>query len=179
MQIVQTGDPVLRKVAEPVSDNEFGTKTLAGILEKMAKALLPEEDRVSVGVALAAPQIGIGKRIFIVRHDRVDPSYRTDAKEKLPAEIGVFINPEIIRTSRKKVDSYEGCLSVRHKFGFTKRYERVTVRATDEHGKTFTRGSGGLLAQIFQHEIDHLNGVLFIDHAVEVREVHDEKSDDA
>jgi peptide deformylase len=121
----------------------------------------------------------VNKRIFVVRHDRVSPSYRKEVKEKLPADLGVFINPEIIKTSRKKSESYEGCLSVRHKFGFTDRYDRVTVRAQDEHGEEFTRGSGGLLAQIFQHEIDHLNGVLFIDHATRVRDVHADTSDEA
>ncbi|MEI6057920.1 MAG: peptide deformylase, partial [bacterium] len=82
-----------------------------------------------------------------------------------------FINPEITRLSREKHEVEEGCLSVRWLYGKMKRSKKASVRAYDENGKRFERGASGLLAQIFQHETDHLEGVLFIDHAYDVQEV--------
>jgi len=87
----------------------------------------------------------------------------------------VFINPEIIKISKKKGSVPEGCLSVRWLYGEVKRSTNATIRAYDENGKIFTRGGGGLLAQIFQHEVDHLNGVLFIDKAKNLVEIKPEK----
>lgn len=163
MKIVQNGDPVLRARAVPVADAEFGTPALATLLKGMAQALDAEAD----GVALAAPQIGVSKRIFIVRYDRMVPPDDV-ARE---AELGVFINPEFVRRSRRKDEMDEGCLSVRGTYGTTLRHERATVRAQDEKGVWFVRGGGGILAQAFQHEIDHLDGILFIDEAISTRTV--------
>lgn len=164
MVIVQDGDPVLRKKASPVKKAEFGTPALRKELRAMEEALDAEAD----GVALAAPQIGISKRIFIVRYDRMRPG--TEGEEA-PPEVGVYINPEIMRRSRKRAEMDEGCLSVRGTYGKITRNERATVRAYDESGTIFERGAGGILAQAFQHEIDHLDGILFIDSATKLREV--------
>ena len=82
----------------------------------------------------------------------------------------VFINPKISKLSRDKDWMPEGCLSVRWLYGKTFRSKKATITAYDENGQKFTRGASGLLAQIFQHETDHLNGVLFIDHAKDVKE---------
>jgi peptide deformylase len=88
----------------------------------------------------------------------------------------VFINPEIIKASKvKKSMRGEGCLSVRFTYGTTKRFDKATVKALDEQGKEFIMDGSGLLAQIFQHEIDHLNGILFIDHAHDIREMSDDE----
>lgn len=169
--VVQNGDPVLRAIAQPVAPDEFNTPELARIIERMGRVLNGEVGTYSIGVALAAPQIGISKRIFVVRHDRSGKQEKeTDAKP----ELGVFINPKIIKSSRRKVQMDEGCLSVRGLYGFVMRHDRVTVEAYDETGKKFTRGGGGLLAQIFQHEIAHLDGELFIDHAEGVWEQPEE-----
>lgn len=162
--IVQDGDPVLREVALEVAQSEFGTAELSTLLSHMREAL----DEHADGVALAAPQIGVSKRIFIVRYDRlVTPPEGVI----LPADVGVYINPEFTRTSRKREVMDEGCLSVRRIYGKTDRFIRATVRAQDETGSYFERGGGGLLAQIFQHETDHLNGFLFIDHAEDLYEL--------
>lgn len=166
MKIVQDGDPVLRAKAEKVAPEEFGTPAFQKLVKEMADALDAEPD----GVALAAPQIGAGKRIFIVRYDRMAPPLAEGAPERAP-EVGVFVNPEFVRKARKKALVDEGCLSVRGTYGKTKRAERATVRALDEHGKKFERGGGGILAQAFQHEIDHLDGILFIDHATDLVDV--------
>lgn len=160
MDIVQEGTQVLRDIAEPIAEREFGGATLAKLLKDMALALDAQPD----GVALAAPQIGVSKRIFITREDRMLPPTEEGAPVP-PPTVGVFINPELIRVSRRKEEMDEGCLSVRGIYGRTKRHERATVKAYDADGNSFTRGAGGILAQAFQHEIDHLDGILFIDHA--------------
>ncbi len=169
--IVQDGEPVLRKTAEPVPEALFGTAELASILKDMEESLDAQPD----GVALAAPQIGISRRIFIVRNDRIaEPS-----DTPLPADVGTYINPEFVRSSKKRVEMDEGCLSVRGIYGKTRRFNRATIRARDAAGAAFERGGGGILAQIFQHETDHLNGILFIDHATDMVEIRREEQNDA
>src|SRR3989344_4446628 len=164
-EIVQDGAPVLREIALSLPENIFGTSELTHLIKDMEEAL----DKETEGVALAAPQIGVSHRVFIVRKDRTLPLPKKNAGETLSPpptpEIEVFINPEIVKTSRKRAKTDEGCLSVRGVYGTTNRHERVTIRARRPDGSRFERGAGGLLAQIFEHEIDHLNGILFIDHA--------------
>ncbi|MEK9160705.1 MAG: peptide deformylase [Patescibacteria group bacterium] len=157
-EIVQNGHPVLRATIAEVPESMFGTHELKKMLKEMEVALDGEAD----GVALAAPQIALPYRIFIVRYDRMVP--RNEGETPAP-EVGVFINPKIIKSSRRRVECDEGCLSVRGVYGKTERYERATVIAYDADGKKFERGGGGILAQAYQHEIDHLDGILFIDHA--------------
>lgn len=159
-EILQDGALELRAVAKPVPKDMFGTPALHKILRDMEQALDKEED----GVALAAPQIGVPYRIFIARLDRTLPS-PAEGENKHPVELQAYINPEIIKTSRRKHTVDEGCLSCRGLYGKTHRHERVSIRAQQEDGTKFTRGGGDVLAQIFEHEIDHLNGILFIDHA--------------
>ncbi len=159
-EIVQDGAPVLREVAIPVPEELFGSQKLKHIVARMDELLDQEVD----GVALAAPQIGVPYRIFIVRKDRTVIPTPENEPERTP-EMEAYINPEIVKTSRKRASADEGCLSVRGVYGTTRRHERVTVRARRVDGSRFERGGGGLLAQIFEHEIDHLNGTLFIDHA--------------
>ncbi|MEK7114019.1 MAG: methionyl-tRNA formyltransferase [Patescibacteria group bacterium] len=167
-EIVQDGAKVLRETAKPVPEKLFGSAELAQLVADMTEAL----DREPEGVALAAPQVGVLYRLFIVRKDRTLPVNaqgstltQNSQGQTLAAEVEVYINPEIIKTSRRKTKADEGCLSVRGVYGTTKRHERVSIRARHPDGSRFTRGAGGLLAQIFEHEIDHLNGILFTDHA--------------
>jgi methionyl-tRNA formyltransferase len=162
-EIVQDGTPVLRDIAQSIPEELFGTAQLVQLVEEMKAALDPEIE----GVALAAPQIGISSRIFIVRKDRTLPLPAAgEAKSPPPLpEVEVYINPEIVKTSRKTAPMDEGCLSVRGVYGTAKRHERVTIKARGVDGSHIMRGAGGLMAQIFEHEIDHLNGILFTDHA--------------
>lgn len=171
-EIVQNGDPVLRAAAEPIPETLFGSEELSSMLSDMEKALDSQLD----GVALAAPQIGIDKRIFIVRYDRMEEREHPGGSNQ-ESKAGVYINPAITHVSRKKVDMPEGCLSVRGLYGTTHRHEKATVQAQDENGAWFTRGAGGILAQAFQHEIDHLNGILFIDHATDIHEAREGAQD--
>jgi peptide deformylase len=169
--IVQEGDPVLRRIAEPVPERDFNTPELKAIVDRMFVALDKERD----GVAIAAPQLGISLRIFVVRHERLHPEHTPDFEP----EIGVYINPKIIKASRRSIPMDEGCLSVRRIYGKVMRHERATVRAQRLDGTVFERGGGGILAEVFQHEIDHLDGILFIDHAtdlIEISEEHYERS---
>jgi peptide deformylase len=179
-EIVQKDNPVLREVSKPVPESMFGTKKLTDLIKDMSEALDAEPD----GVAIAAPQIGVSLRVFVVRYDRTLPppkksetSEETDShteSERRPADVGVYINPKIVKSSRKRELVDEGCLSVRGLYGHTMRHNRATVRAQDANGKHFERGGGGILAQIFQHEMEHLEGTLFIDHAEDIIEVkHD------
>jgi len=171
--IVQTGDPVLRKKAKDVPEKMFGSPELRTIIADMKKALASQED----GVALAAPQIGIPLRIFVVarRVFEMPADPRAPKKEKaslqetsraLETDVSqplVYINPVLVKVSRTKRSMDEGCLSVRGYYGKVRRAEKASVEALDEHGRRFSRGGSGLLAQIFQHETDHLNGILFTD----------------
>jgi peptide deformylase len=169
-KIVQEGAPILREVAKPVPEKLFGTPELAAMIRDMQEALDAQED----GVALAAPQIALPYRIFVARLDRTRPPPPAAAGAALPQaapEREVFINPEIFKTSRKRHEVDEGCLSVRGVYGKTLRHERVSVRARRLDGASFTRGGGDVLAQLFEHEVDHLNGILFIDHAQELLEL--------
>jgi peptide deformylase len=163
IQIDDNKENPLRMVARLVTKEEFGTPFLKDILKDMEKALSKESD----GVAIAAPQIGVSLRIFVVSPN----AYEEEAKFK-PL---VFINPKILKRSKKTAVMQEGCLSVRWIYGKTKRSIGATVEAYDVDGNKFTYGGGGLLAHIFQHEIDHLDGVLFIDHGFDLEEHTEEE----
>ncbi len=158
-KIVQKGNDVLRKKAEAVAIADITTTRIQKIITDMQAALQSQED----GVAIAAPQIGESLRIFCVSPNGY--------KNYTPDKPLVFINPEIIKHSKKKKWVPEGCLSVRWWYGEAHRYTHATVRAYNERGEIFECGGGGLLAQIFQHEIDHLDGILFDDHARNVHEL--------
>lgn len=152
---------VLREIASPV-DFIKDKKTLPKMLDDMREAMFSQSD----GVALAAPQIGLSKRIFVVN----PMVYREETKYKGPKEL-TFINPKITKTSRDKKLMEEGCLSVRPLYGKVRRSSRVTIEAYDANGVKFEITGSGLLAQVFQHETDHLEGVLFIDKAKELYEI--------
>lgn len=155
-------DSVLRQDAKDVLKSEFGKPELKKILDDMKEAMSKEHD----GVAIAAPQIGVSKKIFLVKEDAYDANNKDSKWKPL-----VFINPKIIKASKKMLEVEEGCLSVRPLYGTTIRHANVTIEAQDASGNKFTFGASNLIAQIFQHECDHLEGVLFIDHAENIQEM--------
>lgn len=178
-EIVQKEHEVLRQVAKAVPIEEIKSRKIETIIRRMIKALNNEED----GIAIAAPQIGESLRIFVVskkiyeimeeidkgtssKRENLDKFEKADSRKDL-----VFINPEILKISKKKVNVEEGCLSVRWLYGKVERSLKTLVKAYDEDGKIFTLGGSGLLSQVFQHEIDHLNGILFIDKAKNLEEI--------
>ncbi len=146
-EILQKGNKILKESAKEVEIKNIKTKKIKNVLEKMIKALNENEN----AVAIAAPQIGEPLRIFIV---------------SLFKTFFIFINPIIKKISKKKQIVSEGCLSVKGIYGAIKRAEKLTVEAYNEKGEKFTRSASGFLSQIIQHEIDHLNGVLFIEKAI-------------
>jgi peptide deformylase len=163
IQIDSSSNNPLRNISREIEQKEFGSVYLRDVIASMKHALAKEHD----GVAIAAPQIGIPLRLFVV----AESSYDETAKHT-PL---VFINPKILKKSKKTAIMQEGCLSVRWIYGKTKRSVACTVEAYDEDGKKFTYGGTGLLAHIFQHEIDHLDGILFIDHGFDLEEYTEEE----
>lgn len=156
-RIVQEPDEILRKTAASIPVETINSTSIQGIIDEMKLTLAGESD----GVAIAAPQIGISLRLFIVSKK---------ASRKFADDI-VFINPEIIRMGKQKAELSEGCLSVRWKYGLVKRATTATVRAYNANGHEFVMSGRGLLAEIFQHEIDHLDGILFIDKATHIEDL--------
>lgn len=130
-------------------------------LKKLAQDML-ETMRHNEGVGLAGPQIGVMQRIFVAEI----PASREDGEEPHPqsGKSYVLINPEIVKTTEDVAEGQEGCLSIPGWQGLVQRPAGVEVKAQNVEGKKFKLKVDDLLARIFQHEIDHLNGVLFIDH---------------
>ena len=146
LQIRKVGDPVLRKVCRPVDTINERVLTL---LDDMKETM-----READGCGLAAPQVGILRRIVVI-----------ETEESGLIEL---INPKIIARAGEQVE-YEGCLSIPGKSGITHRPMHVTVRALDRNGKEVEYRGSGLLARAFCHELDHLDGKLYIDIAEDVK----------
>ena len=172
--IVQSEDKVLRKISKEVPIESITKPKIKKILEEMNIALDSQFD----GVAIAAPQIGVSLRIFVVSRRIFDENFirgenldkKVDHSKPQRPNL-VFINPVFKKTSQDKKLMVEGCLSVRPLYGKVRRATRATVEAYNEYGKKFTKDGSGLLAHIFQHEIDHLDGILFIDKAKDLHEI--------
>lgn len=165
-EIVSEGHPALRTISKEIPLKEIASAEVKQVVLDMKRALASQND----GIGLAAPQIGVALRIFIVSKRIFNPE-----EVGAPLEDLVFINPILVKESReKKWMDGEGCLSVRWYYGKVYRSTKVTIRAYNENGQRFERGASGLLAHIFQHEIDHLNGILFIDKAKDVEKAEPE-----
>ena len=154
MKIITTPDERLRKKSTKVKD--FGAET-AKIIEQMRKLSLDWEKAhpYELSAAMAAPQMGVNKRIIIVRDSMED---------KKKATFTALINPEVIRTEGKPVRDFEGCLSVPKIYGKVPRPKKVKIKAQLEDGSEVRIKATGELARTLLHEIDHLEGILFIDH---------------
>jgi peptide deformylase len=171
-------NPVLRERARDIPVEEIGSARIRDLIEEM-KTLLAKE---KYGVALAAPQVGEPVKLFIVSGKAIARDARHAADEDhededddvpaLPDQI--YINPEIVKISQAKTEKHEGCLSIRGYWGLVPRAEKASVRAYDETGRPFTRGASGFLAHVFQHEMDHLDGILYTDKTSELYEEKDE-----
>lgn len=149
LPVLQNPNKELRVMSQLVDASRLGSKEFKKFITDL-KATMKEEN----GVGIAAPQVGIHDRLIIA-----------ETKDGSTA----FINPEITERAFKLIDSEEGCLSVPGIWGIVKRHRSVTVKAQKEDGSPVTMKATGLLAIIFQHEIDHLDGILFIDRATELR----------
>lgn len=146
-QITKKGDSVLREKAKRVPEI---TRNILKLLDNMKDTLYAFN-----GAGLAAPQIGISKRVIVVDVDD---------------ELWELVNPEIIASSGEQTD-YEGCLSIPGLIGEVTRAEKVTVKALNRQGEEIEITKRGMIARTFQHEIDHLDGILYIDKAENIRPV--------
>lgn len=168
-KLVPESHPVLHAIAEEVPPAEITSPRIQKVLNDMRAVLRSYKGGEFTGVAIAAPQIGISLRIFLIE-DTGRTHTDTDEKDapRLPALVA--INPRLVKFSKKKLSMNEGCLSVDNSYGKVRRSVRATMRAYDERGNVYERGASGLLAQIFQHEADHLDGILFPDRAEDIVE---------
>jgi peptide deformylase len=165
--IVTPPNPTLRKKATKVRSVTPSVQTLA---DDMVETM-----RAAPGVGLAAPQVDASQRVIVVEY--ADGNEEMDVEET-PPKLFIVINPEITRRSRETLMGTEGCLSLPGLMGDVERHEWVTVKGLDRHGKSFKKKARGWLARIFQHEIDHLDGILFIDRATEIYRVEEIPSSD-
>jgi peptide deformylase len=168
LDIIHPDNPVLRKKAKRVTsfDKKF-QKLIDNMVETMIEA---------PGVGLAAPQVAVSQRLLVARLQDDDKS-----KEEfgdLAGKLFVLVNPEIVKTSKATVEGVEGCLSIPGYLGTVDRFEKVTIDSLDRHGKPQRIKAEGWLARVFQHEIDHLDGRLYIDIAKDVWEIRPEDEDD-
>lgn len=152
--IVTTPDPRLRQKSEKVHQIDDETKRI--IDEMIASSLAWEEEHeFELSAAMAAPQLGYNKRIIVVREDM---------SNKDNATFVPLINPVVIKTEGKIIEDYEGCLSVPSIYGKVGRPYKARIKAVTENGEEVRLKATGFLARTLLHEIDHLDGVLFIDH---------------
>ena len=160
--ISEIGSKVIRTKALPLTD--ISPKKLVKIITDLTDTMRNEGL-----VGIAGPQIGLGYSIFLTEIRKTKS--RKNITEVDP--LRVFINPEIVRVSKHTQDAYEGCGSVCNGglFGIVKRPEKICVRAYNETGEPFELETSGLLARIIQHEIDHLNGICFIDKVTDTKKL--------
>lgn len=167
--IIQPDNPLLRRKARRVTsfDRRF-QRLVDDMIETMREAK---------GIGLAAPQVAVSQRVFVARL----PDDTEEAREEFGEHAGVLhvvVNPKLVRVSKDRETGVEGCLSIPGYIGDVERPLTVTLKGQDRHGKALRLRADGWLARVFQHEIDHLNGVLYIDIASDVRLMEDEEDED-
>lgn len=163
-EIVQANHPALRKKAHRITSFDPRLQTL---IDDMVETLLE-----APGVGLAAPQVAVSQRLIVVRLPDDEKSVEEFGTEA--GKLYVVVNPEIIKPSKEMVEGVEGCLSIPGYVGMVERHEKVTVTGQDRKGKPQRIKASGWLARVFQHEIDHLDGRLYIDIATDVWETRPE-----
>lgn len=171
INILQKDCPILREISKPILKEEIDSKEIKKIISDLQKAIDSQAD----AVAISAIQIGKPVRLFVISKrifKIVEELTGGEIKDKKDL---IFINPKIMKMSKDKQLIEEGCLSVRYIYGKVSRSSKVTVEYLDENGKKFSRGFSGLFAQVVQHENDHLDGILFIDKAVDIQEITPEE----
>jgi peptide deformylase len=170
-KIVTLPEPILRRKARSVSTFD---KNLQTLIDDMIETM-----REAPGVGLAAPQVGISDRLIVVEYaDPPEEEEEEDEPKEVKPKLYVMVNPEIVKTSEEKVLGVEGCLSIPGLVGEVERFERVQVKGLNRHGRPVKVKAEGWLARIFQHEIDHVNGVVFPDRATRVWKPEPEEEED-
>jgi peptide deformylase len=162
-KIVTLPEPVLRRKAHAVTKID---KNLQTVIDDMIETM-----REAPGVGLAAPQVGLSERVIVVEYLEHEED---EEKEDAPKKVWVVVNPEIVTSSEETLMGVEGCLSIPGLVGEVERHAAIQVKGLNRHGKPTKIKAQGWLARIFQHEIDHLNGILFPDRATRVWKPQDE-----
>ena len=162
-KIVTLPEPVLKRKAHTVTKFD---KNLQTLIDDMIETM-----REAPGVGLAAPQIGLSERIVVIEYLENEED---EDKEDAPKKVWAILNPEIIKKSEETLLGVEGCLSIPNLVGEVERHAAVQVKGLNRNGKPMKLKAKGWLARIFQHEIDHLNGVLFTERATRVWRPTDE-----
>jgi len=162
-KIVTLPEAVLRRKAHTVTKVDKNVQT---VIDDMIETM-----REAPGVGLAAPQIGLSERIIVVEYFEREED---EEKEDAPKKVWALLNPEIVKSSDETVLGVEGCLSIPGLVGEVERHAAIHIKGLNRYGKPTRIKAEGWLARIFQHEIDHLNGVLFPDRATRVWKPQDE-----
>jgi peptide deformylase len=152
LKVSRMGHPVLRQQASPLTPDQIRQPAIQQLIDDMVETMVDYE-----GVGLAAPQVYQSLRLIVLGFPDADPQNPDD----LP--LTLCLNPEWVSLSEEKELGWEGCLSIPEIRGQVPRSKEVVVRALDRRGKSFTLKAGGFMARVLQHEIDHLDGVLFPD----------------
>lgn len=155
----QFGNPILRKKAKKVSPNLFGSRSLRQLIKEMFFTM-----RRVGGVGLAAPQIGKPLQLAVI-----EIKTTSIRPEVVPLAPTVVINPEILTTSKERLNDWEGCLSFPNVRGLVPRHKHIIVKYFDQSGKRHIVRLEGFQARVFQHEIDHLNGTVYISRMQDMR----------
>lgn len=159
-EIITVPDPVLRRKAQKVTKFDDKLQTL---IDDMVETM-----RQAPGVGLAAPQVGVLEQVIVVEYFEKEEDEEREDAQNAPKRLYVVINPEITRASTTTVSGPEGCLSIPGYMGEVERFEAITVKGQNRRGQPITLKLKDWTARIFQHEIDHLNGVLFTDLATKI-----------
>jgi peptide deformylase len=149
LKIIQYPNPMLSEKSKKISIIDDSIRKLAADMAETMKSYGSEEE---AGVAIAAVQVGVPIRMTVVREDDEPDGYF------------VLINPEVVKGSKKEITDIEGCMSVPLKYGKVARAEKLKVKGTDLNGRRIEVKTEGLMARVLQHEIDHMNGLLFLNH---------------
>jgi peptide deformylase len=162
LEILQTGEPVLRQEARSLSHNEILGRPVQNLIEAMTNAM-----RDAPGVGLAAPQVGLPLQLVVIEDkpeylEKLAPEHVAERKRR-PVPFHVLINPKLIIEDTEAVEFFEGCLSLAGFTAIVPRAMRVRVECLNEKAEPVAIVADGWYARILQHEIDHLNGVLYID----------------
>ena len=162
LKLVQVGEEVLRQRARELSVEEIRSREIQELIDFMHDTL-----RDAPGVGLAAPQVGLGIQLAIIEdlpeYSKAMTPEQIAERERTPVPFHVIVNPTLTPVGDDKAEFFEGCLSVNGYTALVPRYRRVRVDCLDEHGQPRTINASGWYARILQHEIDHLNGTVYVD----------------
>ncbi len=161
-KIVQAGHPVLRDAAKRVPEEMFGSAELASLVRTMVDVM-----RAAPGVGLAAPQIGVGLRVVVMEDVSATMARLSDAERaergRVELPLTVLVNPELRATDERRATFFEGCLSVGGYMALVERHLGIELKGVDTDGKKVEVRLSGWPARIAQHELDHLDGTLYVD----------------